>query len=139
MNSHTDTAPRTFLNKVISFLGIGVALYAIAGIYQWVSKDPILKHMVKCKYCRKRINEKVCDNQLGAMLNGNRSLYHTLTLPSRFAVLIARVGSTGGRSAYIELPCKITRRRYVRDGWISSVGLIRICHWPGRRIGWIAF
>lgn len=48
-----------FLNKTLNFIGLGSALYALAGLYQYLSKDPIIKHMVKCRYCRKRINEKV--------------------------------------------------------------------------------
>ncbi|KAK2613684.1 hypothetical protein N8I77_000577 [Diaporthe amygdali] len=48
-----------FLNKTLNFIGLGTALYALAGLYQYLSKDPIIKHMVKCRYCRKRVNEKV--------------------------------------------------------------------------------
>jgi len=48
-----------FLNKLVNFLGICVALYGLAGLYQWLSHDPIIKHTVKCKYCRKSIGEKV--------------------------------------------------------------------------------
>ncbi|KAL1844579.1 hypothetical protein VTK73DRAFT_2267 [Phialemonium thermophilum] len=47
-----------FLDQLINFLGIGLALYGLAGLYQWFSHDPIIKHTVKCKYCRKRISEK---------------------------------------------------------------------------------
>ncbi|KAL1861286.1 hypothetical protein Daus18300_008962 [Diaporthe australafricana] len=47
-----------FLNKTLNFIGLGTALYALAGLYQYLSKDPIIKHMVKCRYCRKRVNEK---------------------------------------------------------------------------------
>lgn len=39
-------------------MGIGLALYGLAGMYQWLSHDPIIKHTVKCRYCRKRVNEK---------------------------------------------------------------------------------
>lgn len=59
-----------FLNKTLNFVGLGSALYALAGLYQYLSKDPIIKHMVKCRYCRKRINEKVsvsCVVCLGAL------------------------------------------------------------------------
>jgi len=48
----------SFLNKVINFLGVGLALYIIARFYGWISSDSIIKHTVKCKYCRKRISEK---------------------------------------------------------------------------------
>lgn len=48
-----------FVNKIVSFLGLGLSLYALAGTYQYFSHDPIIKHTVKCQYCRKRISEKV--------------------------------------------------------------------------------
>jgi len=48
-----------FINRVINFVGIGVALYALAKLYQLFSKAPIIKATVKCRYCRKSINEKV--------------------------------------------------------------------------------
>lgn len=48
----------SFLNQVINFLGVGVSLYMIARFYGWASKDSIIKHTVKCKYCRKSISEK---------------------------------------------------------------------------------
>ena len=51
---------RTFINKVFNFFGIGIALYIIANIYTWVSNDAVIKNTVKCKFCRKRISEKVC-------------------------------------------------------------------------------
>ncbi|POS78108.1 hypothetical protein DHEL01_v203508 [Diaporthe helianthi] len=47
-----------FLNKTLNFIGLGSALYALAGLYQYLSKDPIIKHMIKCRYCRKNVNEK---------------------------------------------------------------------------------
>lgn len=53
-----------FLNKTLNFIGLGSALYALAGLYQYLSKDPIIKHMVKCRYCRKNINEKVSERGL---------------------------------------------------------------------------
>ena len=48
-----------FLDTLINFFGIGIALYTIAQVYTWVSSDAIIKHTVKCKFCRKRISEKV--------------------------------------------------------------------------------
>jgi len=47
-----------FINKVLNFLGVGLALYAVASIYEWGSNDSIIKHTVKCKYCRKWISVK---------------------------------------------------------------------------------
>jgi hypothetical protein len=51
---------RAFLNKLVNFLGVGLALYAIASAYELFSNDPIIKHTVKCTYCRKWISVKVC-------------------------------------------------------------------------------
>lgn len=48
-----------FFNKLISFLGVGLVLYGVASTYQYLSSDTIIRHTVKCKYCRKRISEKV--------------------------------------------------------------------------------
>jgi len=48
----------TFFNKIVNFFGVGLALYTIANLYNWISHDSIIKHTVKCKYCRKRISEK---------------------------------------------------------------------------------
>ena len=50
-----------FLNKIINFIGLGLALYSLAGLYQYLSKsgDPIIKHTVKCRYCKKKVIEEV--------------------------------------------------------------------------------
>ncbi|KAK5660474.1 hypothetical protein OQA88_13022 [Cercophora sp. LCS_1] len=50
-----------FLNRLINFIGVGFSLYGLAGVYQYFSKDPIIKPQVRCKYCRKYISEKVSD------------------------------------------------------------------------------
>ena len=55
---------RTFINKVFSFMGIGLALYIIANVYTCVSRDAIIKNTIKCKFCRKRISEKVRGRRL---------------------------------------------------------------------------
>jgi len=48
-----------FLDKVFRFFVIGTILYTIVRIYSWVSRDDsIIKHTVKCRYCRKWINQK---------------------------------------------------------------------------------
>lgn len=49
-----------FINHIFSFLGIGLSLYIIANIYTWASNDAVIKNTIKCKFCRKRISEKVC-------------------------------------------------------------------------------
>ena len=54
-----DDRNSTFLNKILNFLGVGLALYAVASLYEWGSNDSIIKHTVKCKYCRKWISQKV--------------------------------------------------------------------------------
>ncbi|CRG83023.1 Large-conductance mechanosensitive channel [Talaromyces islandicus] len=49
----------TFLNNVISFLGVGLVLYGMAHFYVLISHDgSMIKRMVKCKYCKKWINRK---------------------------------------------------------------------------------
>lgn len=48
-----------FLNRLINFIGVGMSLYGMAATYQFFSKDPIIKRTVRCRYCRKNINEKV--------------------------------------------------------------------------------
>jgi len=40
-------------------MGVGIALYGVASLYEWGSNDNIIKGTVKCKYCRKKISEKV--------------------------------------------------------------------------------
>ncbi|KZO99371.1 gated mechanosensitive channel [Calocera viscosa TUFC12733] len=47
-----------FLNNLFHFLGLGLALYLLAQFYGWVSKDSIIKHTVRCAYCRKEISAK---------------------------------------------------------------------------------
>ncbi|KAI1384896.1 gated mechanosensitive channel [Hypoxylon trugodes] len=47
-----------FLNRVVNFLGLGLALYGLASLYQYLAKDPIIKHTVKCRYCKKRVSSK---------------------------------------------------------------------------------
>jgi len=49
-------------------MGVGIALYAVASFYEWGSNDNIIKGTVKCKYCRKKISEKV-DTPLCGKLN----------------------------------------------------------------------
>lgn len=44
---------------MINFFGVGLSLYVLAGLYQLLSRDPIIKHTVKCKYCRKTISANV--------------------------------------------------------------------------------
>lgn len=48
----------SFFNKLLNFIGVGLSLYIIAQLYSWISSDSIIKHTVRCKYCRKYISEK---------------------------------------------------------------------------------
>jgi len=47
-----------FLDKIIRFLAIALALWVIALAYSRGSGDNIVKKQVKCKFCRKYISEK---------------------------------------------------------------------------------
>ena len=55
----SDCRDSSFINQVFNFLGIGIGLYIMARVYGWASNDSVIKNTVKCKYCRKRISEKV--------------------------------------------------------------------------------
>ncbi|KAK0391149.1 hypothetical protein NLU13_0650 [Sarocladium strictum] len=48
----------SFVYQCVSFFMVGLALYGMANLFQTISNEPIIKHTKKCKYCRKRINEK---------------------------------------------------------------------------------
>lgn len=58
-NATANKPYSSFLNQLVSFLCIGTSLYGLAHIFQFFSREPIIKHTVKCKYCRKRISDKV--------------------------------------------------------------------------------
>ncbi|KAI0541119.1 large-conductance mechanosensitive channel [Xylaria digitata] len=47
-----------FIRHVVSFLCLGLMLYALAYVYNCFSKDDIIKYTVKCRYCKKRISAK---------------------------------------------------------------------------------
>ncbi|KAK3319316.1 large-conductance mechanosensitive channel [Apodospora peruviana] len=47
-----------FLNRLINFVAVGFSLYGLASLYQCFSTDPIIKHTVKCRYCKKYISER---------------------------------------------------------------------------------
>ena len=78
-----------FLDKCIRLLMIALALFVIAKVYEWTSGDKVIKKQIKCKYCRKKISEKVqprCDRTQvelrRVLIGGNR----------QSDVSIARVG-----------------------------------------------
>jgi hypothetical protein len=59
---------------------VGFALYGVASVYELLGTgDPIIKHMVKCKYCRKRISVKVSYSPQIFLIS--LLLSFTLTLP----------------------------------------------------------
>ncbi|KAI0347801.1 gated mechanosensitive channel [Trametopsis cervina] len=47
-----------FIDKTLTFISLGLVLYGIAQTYAFFSKDSIIKHTVRCPYCRKYISEK---------------------------------------------------------------------------------
>lgn len=47
-----------FINTGVTFLVMGLVLYVLAVLYSRLTHDNIIKHSVKCRYCRKRIHEK---------------------------------------------------------------------------------
>jgi len=49
-----------FISQVANFFALGVLLYSIARVYTLATKETIIKHTVKCAYCRKYIPQKVC-------------------------------------------------------------------------------
>lgn len=48
-----------FIRHVVSFLCLGAMLYFLASLYEYFSKDDIIKCKVKCRYCRKQVSAKV--------------------------------------------------------------------------------
>ncbi|MCJ1440677.1 MAG: hypothetical protein MMC23_001163 [Stictis urceolatum] len=48
----------TFIDRIVNFLAIALALFFAGKMYGWLSNDTVIKRSVKCKYCRKRISEK---------------------------------------------------------------------------------
>ncbi|KAF8171998.1 large-conductance mechanosensitive channel [Mycena galopus ATCC 62051] len=47
-----------FVDAIVNFFFIGVTLYLFVQAYSAASKDTIIKHSVKCEYCRKYVSEK---------------------------------------------------------------------------------
>ncbi|KAK7048521.1 Ion channel [Favolaschia claudopus] len=47
-----------FIDAVFNFFFVAVALYMVVQAYSAASKDTVIKHSVKCDYCRKYIPEK---------------------------------------------------------------------------------
>ncbi|TID14588.1 large conductance mechanosensitive channel protein [Venturia nashicola] len=47
-----------FIDKLLRFILISLALFTVSRIYNWLSSDNIVKRQIKCKYCRKYISDK---------------------------------------------------------------------------------
>lgn len=47
-----------FIDKLLRFVLIALALFTVTRIYGWVTSDNIVKRQIKCKYCRKYISDK---------------------------------------------------------------------------------
>lgn len=48
----------------MNFIFLGLVLYGIAVLYGAVTHDSIIKHTIRCAYCRKEISSKVCTQLL---------------------------------------------------------------------------
>ena len=59
MSAYNAMQCRVFLDKTFTFFSLGLVLYGIAQLYAFLSKDSIIKHTVRCPYCRKFVSEKV--------------------------------------------------------------------------------
>jgi len=46
------------LDRLFSFITLGLVLYGVAVSYGAVTHDNIIKHTVKCAYCRKDVSDK---------------------------------------------------------------------------------
>ncbi|KAJ7087180.1 gated mechanosensitive channel, partial [Mycena belliarum] len=46
-----------FINNLLTFFALGLVLYGLASVYAAATKESIIKHIVKCKYCRKDVSE----------------------------------------------------------------------------------
>ncbi|KAL2167020.1 hypothetical protein VTG60DRAFT_1856 [Thermothelomyces hinnuleus] len=79
-----------FLSRLLNFMGVGFSLYALAAVYQYFSRDPIIKCTVKCKYCRKSISEKAlrCVN-CSSWQDGREDQHQATNLHPHYAPNIA--------------------------------------------------
>ncbi|KAJ7162560.1 gated mechanosensitive channel [Mycena crocata] len=46
-----------FLDSFVNFFALGAVLYAFAQVYSTFTKESIIKHIVKCQYCRKDVSQ----------------------------------------------------------------------------------
>jgi hypothetical protein len=84
----------SFVDAVFNFFFVGITLYAAVQAYSVASKDTVIKHSVKCEYCRKYIPEVVSARR-------GCSLRREVDFGSPFRLRdahFARVGATGGRT-----------------------------------------
>ena len=109
------TACSFFLNRLVNFMGVGFSLYGLAALYQYFSQDPIIKHTIKCRYCRKRINEKV--SGLLIVVERGRELTDSLR-----DVSTARAGRTAGRSGIlVEAGCVTVVWSWCISSWGANI------------------
>jgi len=48
----------SFIDEMLNFVGVGIALYFLATLYGACTKDSIIRYTVHCQYCRKEISAK---------------------------------------------------------------------------------
>lgn len=48
-----------FLNKCLNFLGLGLAIYGLANLYECFSPGAIFKHTTSCQFCMKEVSPTV--------------------------------------------------------------------------------
>jgi len=48
----------SFVDNIVSFIALGVVLYLLAQAWGLLTKESIIRHTKRCKYCRKDISEK---------------------------------------------------------------------------------
>ncbi|KAF9562996.1 ion channel [Agrocybe pediades] len=72
-----------FLDNLVNFLGVGLALYCIANVYGYFSHDSIIRHTVKCPYCRKEISVKAKRCPMCTSWMDGREDKETSALPAR--------------------------------------------------------
>ncbi|KAJ7122774.1 gated mechanosensitive channel [Mycena epipterygia] len=47
----------SFANNLVTFFALGLVLYGFVEVYSAFTKENLIKHIVKCKYCRKDVSQ----------------------------------------------------------------------------------
>ncbi|KAF9479888.1 gated mechanosensitive channel [Pholiota conissans] len=71
-----------FIDKFVNFIGIGLTLYLLANVYGYFSHESIIRHTMKCKYCRKEMSEKAKRCPMCTSWQDGREDKETSALPS---------------------------------------------------------